>query len=188
MTHDRIPRTNEAIVKVINIFGGPGAGKSTTAAGLFFEMKKKQIQVELVTEYAKDMTWEKRHNVLSDQLYILAKQNRRIQRLIGQVEYVITDSPLPIGLVYADPDYFKTFEPMVLELWNSYHNINFLIGRDFEYQTDGRNQTADEAVEVDYAMLRLLERCKIDYTRVTNSPEVDRMTQIMNLIGVNNPS
>jgi len=27
-------------MKVINLFAGPGAGKSTTAAGLFYYMKK----------------------------------------------------------------------------------------------------------------------------------------------------
>jgi len=185
---DRTPHKNEAAVKVINIFGGPGAGKSTTAAGLFYEMKKRRIQVELVTEYAKDMTWEKRHNVLSDQLYILAKQNRRIQRLIGQVEWVITDSPLPIGLVYAEPNYFPTFEPMVMELWNSYDNINFLLGRDFEYQTEGRNQTAEEAIGVDAAMMALLERTRISHTRIYHNPEVDRVQQIIDLIGVNTSS
>jgi adenylate kinase family enzyme len=29
------------MVKLINIYGAPGAGKSTSASGLFFELKKK---------------------------------------------------------------------------------------------------------------------------------------------------
>ena len=174
-------------MKVINIWGGPGAGKSTTAAGLFFEMKKRQIEVELVTEYAKDMTWEKRHNVLSDQLYILAKQNRRIQRLSEQVEYVITDSPLPLGLIYKTPGYFETFDAFLMDVWNSYDNHNFLIGRDFEYQAAGRNQTAEQAVEVDTAIKTFLDTMKIDYKRITNDPYMDRTTQILDLIGVNTP-
>lgn len=175
-------------MKVINLFGGPGAGKSTTAAAVFYEMKKRQIQVELVTEYAKDMTWEKRHNILGDQLYILAKQNRRIQRLVGQVDYVITDSPLPLGLLYVQQDYHTAFEPFVMEVWNSYNNYNFLLGRDFEYQPIGRNQTADEAIEVDDALVALLNSRKITYSRVTNDPHVDRITQILNIVGVNSGS
>ncbi len=39
------------------MFGGPGTGKSTSAAGLFFKMKLAQMEVELVTEYAKDLVW-----------------------------------------------------------------------------------------------------------------------------------
>lgn len=184
---DRTPQKNEAIVKVINIFGGPGAGKSTTAAGLFFEMKKRQIEVELVTEYAKDMTWEKRHNVLSDQLYILAKQNRRVQRLAGQVEWVITDSPLLLGLVYKTEGYHSSFDAFAMEVFNSYDNHNFLIGRDFEYQAAGRNQTAEQAVEVDNVIKKMLDDHAVPYHRVTNDPYVDRTTQILNMIGVNTP-
>lgn len=184
---DRTPQKNEAIVKVINIWGGPGAGKSTTAAGLFFEMKKRQIEVELVTEYAKDMTWEKRTNVLSDQLYILAKQNRRIQRLAEQVEYVITDSPLPLGLIYKPEDYHTSFDAFLMDVWNSYNNHNFLIGRDFAYQSAGRNQTAEQAVEVDETIKTFLDTKGIDYRRITNDPYTDRTTQILDLIGVNTP-
>jgi len=175
-------------MKIINIFGGPGAGKSTTAAGLFFEMKKRQLEVELVTEYAKDMTWEKRHNVLSDQLYILAKQNRRLVRLQGQVEWVITDSPLVLGMVYRHEGYHSLFDDFTLEVFNSYDNYNFLIGRDFEYQPAGRNQTAEEAVVVDDLIKDLLDQKEINYHRITNDPDVDRLTQILNIIGVNTPT
>jgi len=177
----------EDTIRVINVLGGPGAGKSTTAAGLFFEMKKRQIEVELVTEYAKDMTWEKRHNVLSDQLYILAKQNRRVQRLAGQVEWVITDSPVILGMVYKSPDYYPSFDTFVMEVFNSYDNHNFLIGRDFAYQAAGRNQTADEAVEVDNVIKDMLDEKQIPYHRVTNDPYVDRTTQILNMVGLNTP-
>ena len=82
-------------MKVINLFGGPGVGKSTAAAGLFYEMKKRQLSVELVTEYAKDMVWENRQNILDDQIYIFAKQQRRIARLRDHhIDWVITDSPI----------------------------------------------------------------------------------------------
>lgn len=150
-------------------------------------MKKRQIEVELVTEYAKDMTWEKRHNVLSDQLYILAKQNRRLVRLQGQVEWVITDSPLLLGMIYKNEGYHSLFDDFTMEVFNSYDNNNFLIGRDFEYQAAGRNQTADQAVEVDSLIKTLLDQKQVDYHRVTNDPYVDRTTQILNIIGVNTP-
>ena len=90
------------MTKVINIFGGPGVGKSRTAAALFVALKDKHIHVELVTEYAKQITYEKRFNVLGDQLYILAKQNRKLEPLRGIVDYIISDSPLPTGLLYME--------------------------------------------------------------------------------------
>ncbi len=47
-------------LKVINLWAGPGAGKSTTAAGLFNLMKIRGYNVELVTEFAKEMVYEGR--------------------------------------------------------------------------------------------------------------------------------
>jgi ATP:corrinoid adenosyltransferase len=64
-------------MKVINIFAGPGAGKSTTAAGLFYHMKKLNMSVELVTEYAKSRVWEQHSSVMRDQVYLTAKQKTR---------------------------------------------------------------------------------------------------------------
>ena len=87
-------------MKVINLAGQPSAGKSTTAAGLFYLMKHAGLNVELIDEYAKQMTWEKRFGTIADQLYILAKQNSKLERLRGQVDYVISDSPLFLGRIY----------------------------------------------------------------------------------------
>ena len=43
---------------VINLFGAPGAGKSTGAAYIFALLKMAGIEAELVTEFAKDITRE----------------------------------------------------------------------------------------------------------------------------------
>lgn len=145
-------------MKVINLFGGPGVGKSTTAAGLFSLMKKQRMNVELVTEYAKDMTWEGRHNILQDQIYITAKQNRKLHRLRDhKVDYVITDSPLLLGIMYMPFDYYSTYPNLVLEIFNSYDNVNYFIKREVEYDTTGRNQTLEEAKDIDLKLLQFLD-------------------------------
>ena len=84
-------------MKVINLFGGPGSGKSTTAAALFSNLKRLDFKCELVTEYAKDVEYEGRSNIFEDQLYITAKQNRRLKRLQDyhiSLDYAITDCSL----------------------------------------------------------------------------------------------
>ena len=129
-------------MQVINLFGGPGVGKSTAAAGLFYEMKKAQLRVELVTEYAKDAVWEQRYNILDDQIYIFAKQQRRISRLQDHgIDWVITDSPIPLGLVYLRAGVLSSnFSDLVIEVFNRYNNHNFLLQRSFAYDPVGRNQ------------------------------------------------
>ena len=44
--------------KIVNLYGGPGTGKSTTAAALFAEMKIRGVNCEYIQEYAKDKAWE----------------------------------------------------------------------------------------------------------------------------------
>jgi len=146
-------------LKVINIFGGPGTGKSTTAAFLFHDMKCSGANVELVTEYAKDMVWEGRMNVMSDQLYMAAKQNRKLERLVDQgLEMAITDSPLILGALYQSPDYYSLFEPFLVEVFNSYKNYNIYLQRSTVYNPLGRNQTLEEATEIDEQNLMLLAK------------------------------
>lgn len=45
-------------MKVINLFGGAGIGKSTFAASLFAHMKQLHLNVELVQEYAKHLVYQ----------------------------------------------------------------------------------------------------------------------------------
>ena len=51
-------------MKVINIFGGPGTGKSVTAAKLFAELKIQNKNCELITEYAKELVYDESYKVI----------------------------------------------------------------------------------------------------------------------------
>lgn len=135
-------------MKVINLFAGPGAGKSTTAAGLFHIMKQDGFKVELVTEYAKDIVWADRHKELDDQLYITAKQHHRIFLLKNKVDYCVTDGPLLLSLVYSRmmP---QSFFPFVKDLFHEYDNMAIILKRTKPYVLFGRTQTEDEAKALD---------------------------------------
>jgi hypothetical protein len=142
-------------MKVINLFGAPGAGKSTTAAGLFWLMKNAGLRVELVTEYAKALAWAKRGEELTDQFYIYAKQHHRQHVLKGQVDYCITDAPLLLNLMYTK-DEPASYRQFVLDTFNSYHNVNFLITRVKPYVEAGRWQTQSEADVLAHQIQRML--------------------------------
>lgn len=135
-------------MKVINLFAEPGAGKSTTASGLFFGMKHMGLRVELVTEYAKACVWEGKKQTLDDQLYVTAKQNHQMERLRGKVDFIITDSPLLLGLVYCKSTMFPSFRPLLKEVFDSYENFNVLIRRSKKYCPEGRMQSEFEAANI----------------------------------------
>ncbi len=145
-------------MKIINFFGGPGTGKSTTAARLFSDMKVTGVNCELVTEYAKEMVWEDRHNIFQDQLYLLAKQNRKLLRLQNKVDYVLTDSPILLNTIYmVENGYEQTLNQLILEVFNSYDNINILLNRTHEYQEVGRYQTEQQSDELSSDIKKLLQ-------------------------------
>ena len=77
---------------IINLFGAPGAGKSTGAAYVFSQLKAAGINAELVTEFAKDKVWEETKAVFESQAYIFGKQYLRISRLVGKVDVASTES------------------------------------------------------------------------------------------------
>lgn len=136
-------------MKVVNFWAGPGAGKSTMATGLFYRLKMAYVNAELVTEYAKDATWEGRHNILRDQLYVTAKQHRRLSRLLNHsVEWAVTDSPLLLGAVY-DSGNNQNFRGLLKDLFDSFDNVNYFLIRKETYVGIGRNQTREEAIGID---------------------------------------
>lgn len=158
-------------MQVINLISGPSTGKSATAAGLFYYMKNLGMSVEAINEYAKVKTWEKHFEMLKDQLYITAKQNRKLEPLRGQVDYVITDSCLLLGMIYAGKSYYQNYAPFLLEVFNSYDNKLFFMERnlDREFEDFGRSQTLAECIEKDQEILEMLAKYNIPYVTIKDS-------------------
>lgn len=152
-------------IKVINFFAGPGAGKSTTAAGVFSVMKSYGIRAELVTEVAKDATWEGHSFLLSQQVSLFAEQLRRQTRLIGKRDVLVTDSPILLpALVYNTE--WQHLAPLAWEAWHKFENINFFIRRVKPYDNEGRNETEEEAHAKDLKSLQVLRDNGIEFKEI----------------------
>jgi deoxyadenosine/deoxycytidine kinase len=177
---------------IINIFGGPGCGKSTQAAALFYEMKKAGYNVEMPYEFPKLQAWEKNLEAVKDQLYITANQHRNISRMYGQVDYIIVDSPILFGLIYKNrynstgdieypaSFYGEKFDDFIIDLHFRYNSINIFLERNVTgFQTYGRFQTLEESSNIDAEILSMLDTIKVQYTKI----KVDSDT-IKNIIGI----
>jgi RecA/RadA recombinase len=141
---------------VINLYGGPGCGKSTLASELFYKMKRAGESVELVREYAKDWAYEdKAIDTLIKQTYILAKQAKRESALYGKVQYIITDCPLHLsgfyGKHYLETDVVKSLVKAFIkeahrqDVWHQY----FQVPRNKAYVSNGRFETEEQAIAMD---------------------------------------
>lgn len=168
-------------MRVINLFAGPGAGKSTTAAGLFYKMKRLSLSVELVTEYAKEKVYENALDIMADQLYLLAKQNRKLDRLQGKVDYVISDSPLLLCAYYGElyGKHKHITVPLSRQVFDLYDNTNILIKRTKVYDPRGRLGGFDNALKADIGIKELL---KGDYVELEDSDTIiDEITKVLGL-------
>lgn len=142
---------------MVNLFGAPGAGKSTGAAYIFSQLKIRDVNAELVTEFAKDKTWERNKKALENQMYMFGKQLFRITRCQDDVDVIITDSPLLLNTIYNhNPILGEEFNNLVFKIFNSYNNLNYYIKRVKKYNPSGRNQTEEESDQIADKVLKML--------------------------------
>jgi hypothetical protein len=118
---------------VINLWGGPGAGKSTVAAEVFVKLRQRtQANVEMTHEFATDLCFDQAKENLKDQLFLLGNQWHRLWRLeqIG-VDVAISDSPIGLGVAHMpDTTYTEEYTALVDKLRWVYPSIDIMIDRD----------------------------------------------------------
>lgn len=163
---------------VINLFGVPGAGKSTGAAYIFSQLKIKGVNAELITEFAKDKVWENNEEVFKNQAYLFGKQSFKMSRCRDKVECIVTDSPLPLSIFYNKDEVLgEDFNKTVMNVFNSYNNVNYLLIRTKPYNPVGRHQNEEESNALKAPMVSLLNNREISYTEVTG--DIDGYNQII---------
>lgn len=150
--------------KIINIYGGPGTGKSTTAALVFGYLKLMHIKCELVTEYPKDIIYDDHIQLLKNQTKVFAGQAHRIFRLKDKVDFIITDSPLLLYVNYVKNWEKETLIPHIVKTFNQYFNLNFYLERHTDFQKYGRLETEDQAKQLDKKIIDTLFTYNTPYT------------------------
>ena len=173
---------NKKNTLVVNLFGGPGTGKSTLMAAIFAKLKSKGYDCEMCPEFAKELVWENRLETFSDELYLFAKQNHRLFRLIGKVEIVITDRPLYLSIPYYN--YYKgrnqSYENLVKDTFESYNNLNIFLERRKKFVQNGRNENEQESKEFDERFKDCLD--KAGYLYATFPGDIDYVEPICRCI------
>jgi nicotinamide riboside kinase len=157
---------------IVNLFGGPGVGKSTTAAHLFAELKWEEVSVELVTEYVKGKVHEGNDQTLDHQIYIFGKQLHYVKRAARNVDIVVQDASLLNSLIYRRELTSETFRQLVWEEYSRFeNNLNIYIERDHPYDPTGRQQSEKEAYRIDDRVRDTIGDLGIDYLTFKSGPE-----------------
>ena len=157
---------------IVNLYGAPGAGKSTGSAYIFGQLKMNNISVELVREFVKDKIYEKSEGVFNDQVYILGKQHFRQTNVKGNVDVIITDCPLIVQAYYTDKykfPYADELRQLVLKLYSLENNINYFVNRDKPYNPDGRFQTESDSDSISDNLKEYLDNLGIEYKEINGN-------------------
>ena len=176
--------------KIINIFGGPGIGKPSIAAGITYKLKKNHISCDQPYEFPKLLAWDDNHSAIQDQLYVLANQHRGIVKSYGKVDYIVLDSPILLSLTYRNyykgteyPSslYGESFDKMVLDTFNQYDNINIVLDRaDGVHNNDERYQNLEESKELDIVIENSLIENNIPFHKIkVNDDTVDDIMKLV---------
>jgi hypothetical protein len=125
--------------------------------------------VEYVPEYSKELVWDKDWELLDGsyehQKEILRVQKHRLDRLVGQVDFIVTDAPLINNTIYLnDCPEKKEHAKHVMRLFKSYTNFICVVARDAsKYEQEGRIQNLEEAIEKDNEIKELLDKAGLFY-------------------------
>jgi AAA domain len=161
---------NKPKTLVVNFLGGPGCGKSSMAASVFAQLKWKGVESEIVIEFAKELVWGHSQKTLENQIHVFGEQHHRVHRLLGNVDVILTDSPIILSPIY-DVEKRETFKQLVLEEFNRNHNLNIFINRKKKYNPKGRNQDEEGARKVDEMVKTFMNENLLSYLDFDGVPE-----------------
>lgn len=168
---------------VINAFAGPGAGKTTSCLEIAERLKKQGYVTEYVQEYAKELVWDNKLDLLDgsfpNQFAILREQLKRIDRLYGKCDFIVTDSPVLLNATYlkeANAEYINN----VKELYNQFDNFNYFVERDISsFETEGRIHNLEESIKIDNALKDTLSELGIEYSIYNHSTVADIVNDVI---------
>lgn len=147
---------------LINLFGGPGAGKTVAAMELAVGLKKLGYEVEYLPEYAKQLYYEDQKEMLDGSLEheieIISEIYNRLMIYNGKVDVIVSDSAL-----LQSVNYVKTMEAKkaMLDVAYDYHrqfrNINYFVARNHNFKEEGRVHSLEESLAIDNEIYNFME-------------------------------
>lgn len=163
------------MTKVINFVGAPSSGKTTLCSLMFGYLKLAGQSVEYIPEYAKQLVWTGRTELLNNQYYVSHRQYELMKSMEGKVDIIVTDGSLVNGMYYNrynpnNTSNVEKTEDCIKEWVSEFDNIWLFVERkNFPYETAGRIQTEQEAVHVNAELRRIMKGLGYQYKDCTSS-------------------
>ena len=147
-------------------------------------MKLQHKNVELITEYAKDLVYSQNVEFLANhQEFVFAEQYRRQRILANTVDWAVTDNPLLLSHVYGrlnNTSVPQGFYEYTTNSFDSFDNINFFLKRPNKFQQIGRVHTLEESLHIDTIILEMFEHLNVKYVEIAVGDDtVDKIIECL---------
>ena len=152
---------------LIEFFGGPASGKSTTSLALTSLLKVyldqysgSTMRVEYVSEAAKGLVWETGALMLGNQARLFGEQFRRLERLRGKVDIIVSDSPLWLCEFYGRRDLYPpaAWADVIRAHYANFEVLPILVNRVGRFETSGRVHDEEASTEAHDAIAAIARR------------------------------
>ena len=179
----------------IAILGGPRCGKTTLIQQLYVDLKIRDINVGVATEYSTDYLRDKGMIESISEQYGIYLGQLHLEKSLDSHDYAVTDYATFVPYIYGRlmlGDKVRTKKE--IEILNDLYSLAirdlpqydhiFFVPREFGYKKDGvRWQDEDIALQIDDAILSFLKAENVNYVEVKGSTK-ERAKQILDLLNV----
>ena len=179
----------------IAILGGPRCGKTTLIQQLYVDMKIRDINVGVATEYSTDYLRDKGMIESISEQYGIYLGQLHLEKALDGHEYAVTDYATFVPYIYGrlmlgDKKRTKKEIEILNDLYSlairdlPQYDYIFFVPREFGYKKDGvRWQDEEVAQMVDDAILNFLNVENVKYEVITGSTR-ERSEKILNIVGI----
>ena len=179
----------------IAILGGPRCGKTTLIQQLYVDLKVRNINVGVASEYSTDYLRDKGMIESISEQYGIYLGQYHLEESLSSFEYAITDYATFVPYIYGrfmlgdkkrtikEIEILKDLYILALRDLPKYDHI-FFVPREFGYEQDGvRWQDEEVANAVDKAILSFLEAENVKYEVIVGSTK-ERAQKILDIVGI----
>ena len=179
----------------IAILGGPRCGKTTLIQQLYVDMKIRDINVGVATEYSTYYLRDKGMIESISEQYGIYLGQLHLEKALDGHEYAVTDYATFVPYIYGrlmlgDKKRTKKEIEILNDLYSlairdlPQYDYIFFVPREFGYKKDGvRWQDEEVAQMVDDAILNFLNAENVKYEVITGSTR-ERSEKILNIVGI----
>ena len=115
--------------------------------------------------------------VLREYGRIYALQSERMDKLMGKVDFIVTDAPLLLNTIYLNSPDKTAYTKEILDRFNKYDNFCFVVERNTAvFEQEGRIQNLEQSIEKDNDITKLLKDNNI-YFKTYNHESLNKVAE-----------